>query len=108
MSKHINFLLQIVEIMVSEGAPETREGCGGYDTGHALHYEGTITFNGEEYKARYYTGRSDNGLGYSTNPYVELYNDNQIAYRFDSTEKTPISIAMHRAFAETFTKTKPE
>ncbi|AUS02001.1 hypothetical protein NVP3058O_083 [Vibrio phage 3.058.O._10N.286.46.B8] len=96
MSKHINLLLKIVEIIVSRGFAETREGCGGCDMGVVLHYRGTVVYNNIEYRARYYTGRS------GEIPCVELYTGREIAYTFNSSEKCPISISMHRAFNETF------
>lgn len=97
MSKHTNMLLKIVEIMVSKGFPETREGGGGCDMGVVLHYNGIVTYNEIEYSARYYTGRYERNQ-----PCVELYTKDAIAFTFDASEKCPISIAMHRAFEETF------
>lgn len=95
MSKHMNMLLKIVEIMVSKGFPETQE--GGYELGLVWHYQGLVTYNGVQYNARYYTGQYSNET-----PGVELYTDEGRAFAFDSSEKCPISIAMHRAFEETF------
>lgn len=103
-SKHINFLMRVIEIIVSQGTPETREGCGGVDMGVVLHYQGYVDHNGSVYNVRYYTGR------YEGPPCIELYDvDKSIrAYVFDGTEKTPISAAMFSSFDKTFTKTKPE
>lgn len=103
-SKHINFLMRVIEIIVSQGTPETREGCGGVDMGVVLHYQGYVEHNGALYSARYYTGRG------GETPCVELYHTDKvgIAYTFNGTEKTPISAAMFRSFNDTFTKDKPE
>ncbi|AGG58216.1 hypothetical protein VPDG_00055 [Vibrio phage henriette 12B8] len=95
MSKHINLLLKIVEIIVSRGFAETEE--GGHDLGLIWYYQGIMQYNGTEYRVRYYTGKYNGEV-----PTVELYTDEEIAYTFNSSEKCPISISMHRAFDETF------
>lgn len=93
MSKHINLLLKIVEIIVSRGFAETREGG-------VLCYRGTVLYNCIEYRVRYNTGRNNGGV-----PTVDLYTDDEIMYTFNSSEKCPISISMHRAFEVTFIST---
>ena len=95
MSKHTNMLLQIVELMVSKGFAETQE--GGHELGLVWYYQGLVEYNGTKYNARYYTGQYSNEA-----PGVELYTDEGRAFAFDSSEKCPISIAMLRAFKETF------
>ncbi len=95
MSKHMNMLLQIVEIMVSKGFAETQE--GGHELGLVWYYQGLVEYNGVKYNARYYTGQYSNET-----PGVELYTDSGREYAFDTSEKCQISIAMLRAFKETF------
>lgn len=103
MSKHINLLLKLVEIMVGRGFAETEE--GGHDLGLIWYYQGYVTYNGVVYSVRYYTGKYN-----GESPTIEMSLPDGVGaeFTFDATEKTPVSLSIHRAFEETFTSVHPD